>query len=271
MRALFRERFGISGLLAIVALVFAMTGGALAAKGVIITKLSQIKPSVQKQLQGKEGKAGATGLQGSTGPAGPAGPKGDPGNNGAPGADGEDGKSVTATPIPAEETECGGQGGALVKEQGASSGIEVCNGNDGEDGSPWVAGTAPGGVQLKGTWAIQQYTAAAADEEISVPFTTGIPVNATPSQPVIPVFVIGGVEEAPAAIPGGPFCTGDPNNPTSNKPGILCAYSAGSTNLKGNPFDFGVVITSGGGAVGHPRSVEAGLVKAQGSWALMTP
>jgi uncharacterized protein YneF (UPF0154 family) len=51
MLSLFRNRLGVPGLLAVIALVFAMAGGAYAAKRVIITKLNQISPKVQKQLQ----------------------------------------------------------------------------------------------------------------------------------------------------------------------------------------------------------------------------
>ena len=61
------------------ALVFAMTGGAYAAKKYLITSTKQISPSVLKQLQGKAGAAGApgaAGAQGAQGPPGPAGPAG---------------------------------------------------------------------------------------------------------------------------------------------------------------------------------------------------
>jgi hypothetical protein len=56
-----RRHFGIPGTLAVLALVFAMFGGAYAAKkqGFIITKLSQIKPSVRNQLKGEQGPKGA--------------------------------------------------------------------------------------------------------------------------------------------------------------------------------------------------------------------
>ncbi len=81
-----KDKLGPAGLiLAVVALVAAL-GGAALAKGVIITKLSQISPSVQKKLKGKIGPPGQQGL------AGPQGPKGDPGTTGPAGPDGKDGK-----------------------------------------------------------------------------------------------------------------------------------------------------------------------------------
>ncbi len=62
-----REPFGTAGLLvAIVALVFAMSGGAFAAK-YLITSTKQIKPSVLKSLKGKEGPRGLAGTNGTNG------------------------------------------------------------------------------------------------------------------------------------------------------------------------------------------------------------
>jgi Collagen triple helix repeat (20 copies) len=87
-----RRHFGIPGMIAVFALVFAMLGGAYAAQqkqGFVVTKLSQIKPSVRNQLKGNagpkgdpgpKGDAGAAGAAGAQGPQGPQGPKGDPGS-----------------------------------------------------------------------------------------------------------------------------------------------------------------------------------------------
>jgi hypothetical protein len=112
MFSLSRSRFGIPGVIAVVALVFAMAGGALAAKKVIITKLSQISPGVQKQLKGKTGPAGPAGPAGTkgdtgaVGPQGPAGSAGKDGSNGAPGAPGS--PWVAGGTLPAGSTETGG-------------------------------------------------------------------------------------------------------------------------------------------------------------------
>lgn len=83
--------------IATLALVFAITGGAYAAGKYVITSPKQIKPSVLKSLQGRAGAngapgaAGAAGPQGSAGPAGSAGPKGETGAPGAPGTKGQNG------------------------------------------------------------------------------------------------------------------------------------------------------------------------------------
>jgi hypothetical protein len=84
-----KDRLGVAGLVvAILALVVALGGVALA-KGVIITKLNQISPSVQKKLAGK---TGSVGPQGPAGVAGTPGAKGDAGSEGKPGEAGEEGE-----------------------------------------------------------------------------------------------------------------------------------------------------------------------------------
>jgi Collagen triple helix repeat (20 copies) len=87
-----------STVIATVALVLAMSGGAYAAGKYVITSPKQIKPSVLKSLQGKVGKAGANGAAGATGPAGPAGPAGAAGAKGEPGPKGEAGAKGEAGP-----------------------------------------------------------------------------------------------------------------------------------------------------------------------------
>jgi hypothetical protein len=83
-----RRHFGVPGMIAVIALVFAMMGGAYAAKksGFVITKLSQIKPSVRNQLKGNAGPKGATGPQGPKGDVGAMGPQGPQGAKGAAGS-----------------------------------------------------------------------------------------------------------------------------------------------------------------------------------------
>jgi hypothetical protein len=82
------------------ALLFAMSGGALAAKHYLVSSTSQISPKVLKELKGKAGatgrpgpagapgEKGALGAPGASGANGTAGPKGD---QGVPGLEGEKG------------------------------------------------------------------------------------------------------------------------------------------------------------------------------------
>jgi Collagen triple helix repeat (20 copies) len=99
---------------ATLALVFAMSGGALAAKHYLITSTGQISPKVLKKLrsgvgptgatgatgavgkEGSPGKTGAAGKEGSPGKTGPAGAEGSPGKTGPAGAEGSPGKTGPA-------------------------------------------------------------------------------------------------------------------------------------------------------------------------------
>jgi hypothetical protein len=141
MFSLLRNRFGIPGVISVTALVFAMVGGAWAATnsgGGKATASAKGKP-------GPRGPRGKPGPAGPVGPQGPAGPKGDAGAKGDPGSPGAPGKSVSVTEIEPEEEGCEERGGALVKQEGAGSGVEVCN------GSPWAAGgTLPSGATETG-------------------------------------------------------------------------------------------------------------------------
>jgi hypothetical protein len=89
-----RRRLSYANVTATLALVFAMSGGALAANHYLITSTKQINPSVLKKLTGKAGASGSAGATGpggpagATGPGGPAGPSGPQGPGGAPGAPG---------------------------------------------------------------------------------------------------------------------------------------------------------------------------------------
>jgi hypothetical protein len=81
-----------SGVIASLALFFALGGTAMAAHHYLLTSTSQIKPSVLKALKSANGTAGA---KGAAGAAGPAGEKGSPGSGGSTGQQGPAGASGT--------------------------------------------------------------------------------------------------------------------------------------------------------------------------------
>jgi hypothetical protein len=80
-----RRRITYANVAATMALVFSMTGGALAAKHYLINSTSQISPKVLKKLKGKTGATGAIGATGAAGAAGAAGATGKEGKTGPPG------------------------------------------------------------------------------------------------------------------------------------------------------------------------------------------
>jgi hypothetical protein len=71
-----RRHLTYANVAATLALVFAMTGGAFAAKHYLINSTAQINPKVIKKLKGHTGKTGKTGAAGKPGAQGPAGPAG---------------------------------------------------------------------------------------------------------------------------------------------------------------------------------------------------
>lgn len=101
-----RRHLTYANVAATLALVFAMTGGALAAKHYMVESTSQINPKVLKKLRGHNGKKGATGKTGLTGAAGAPG---------APGATGPAGAPATKLLASINEE------GAIVRSQGLVS------------------------------------------------------------------------------------------------------------------------------------------------------
>jgi Collagen triple helix repeat (20 copies) len=162
-----RNRFGIPGVISVIALVFAMLGGAYAATRSDSGKATA-SAKAKRGPRGPKGPAGPAGPAGPVGPVGPAGAQGaagadgkegpqgkqgiqgvpgTPGSPGAPGAPGDDGKSVelVGTFTGPEETPpnagpCNGAGGSEYEVEESGTVNIVCNGEPGAQGSPWAAG-----------------------------------------------------------------------------------------------------------------------------------
>jgi len=157
-----RNRFGIPGVISVVALVFAMLGGAYAANNASDNgATASAKKKAKKGPRGPKGATGPAGPAGPAGPQGPAGAKGDNGGNGAAGdkgatgANGAAGQSVTTAAEPPFGN-CGDEEG--VKLTSASGTSYVCNGAEGAagpTGEPWTAGgTLPPNATQTGTWVL---------------------------------------------------------------------------------------------------------------------
>jgi hypothetical protein len=93
-----RRHLSYANVTATLALVFAMSGGALAAKHYLINSTGQINPKVLKKLRGTTGPPGLTGIEGPTGPSGPTGLSGRAGLSGPAGLNGLNGPAGLSGP-----------------------------------------------------------------------------------------------------------------------------------------------------------------------------
>jgi hypothetical protein len=256
------ERFGTAGLaVAVIALVAALGGTALAAKGALTSKQKKEVEKIAKKFAGKPGPPGPAGPAGAQGPAGPAGPQGAAGKDGSNGTNGTNGAT--------------GATGATGKGTTGATGV---TGTTGTTGSPWVVGTAPTGAVLKGTWSIQQYTAAGAGEVVRVPISTGVPVNISEAKALM--FQKGtnlpGEETAEREFKE-ESCPGSADNALPSihaEPPFnlqICVYIKEASNLAAPPvFIEELPLTgSGGGVAIEMKSNAAGTTKAYGSWSLV--
>jgi hypothetical protein len=209
-----RTRFGAPGVIAVIALVFAMAGGAWAASGGLSGKQ---KNEVKKIAQTEAKKFATAGPQGPVGLQGAAGAPGAPGKDGSNGSPGVAGKGlVTATELPGEKCP---EGGISVEVEGSGTKKFVCDGEEGLQGSPWtLGGKLPSGESEFGTFAagplVKEQTA------VWVPISFMIPLTAGPSVHYM------GAEAAPT-IP----CPGTFEAPKA-KPGNLCVYRSNGFALE---------------------------------------
>ncbi len=290
----FRDHFGAASLIvAVVALIAALTGGAFAATGGAGDSKA-VASAKGKGKPGPRGKQGVAGPQGPAGPAGPAGSGGAKGDTGAAGANGPAGPTGPAgaagkTVLHGVGAPTGGIGtvgdfyintttdeifGPKVGVGTWGSGTAL-KGDPGANGSPWVVGTAPQGVTLKGTWSIQQYTAAGAGDVIPTPISTGVPINTLSG-----FFVVlkqgenlpGQSSEEREEAEG--FCPGNAENALPPAPTAsfisTCVYIQEATNLVGLAGS-SLLNGSGGGIVAPFQSFAAGETKGYGSWSLVAP
>jgi hypothetical protein len=164
----FKRRLSANGpglIVAVIAMVIALAGGAFAASGGLTPKQKKQVEAIAKKFAGKPGPAGAAGAIGAKGDAGSQGKEGPPGKEGLGGKPGKDGTSVALREIPAEELECDELGGVEVRlaTQVVGEGNEVCNGKEGKEGKegpegkPWTAGgLLPPGATETGSWAFDR-------------------------------------------------------------------------------------------------------------------
>jgi hypothetical protein len=244
-----REPFGKAGLtVAVIALVFAMLGGAYAA-GKLTSKQKKEVEKIAKKFQGTgpagaqgsagaNGKDGAAGEKGATGPAGPQGPAGPAGSAGPAGADGKSVVSETVFPGPTEA--CGEAGGAEYEiEESAQPATLICSGEEGPQGPAGPEGvcstancTLPPGTIETGTFAFTRSVETVGGETIGdstiieVPISFSVPLAASIEEFEEPlgvhIHLPGDANYHESCEEGG----GELTNPKPTNSGDVCIYSA---------------------------------------------
>ncbi len=256
-----------ANVVATLAMVFAMSGGAYAAKQYLITSTSQISPKVLKALRGKAGNAGAPGARGETGPAGAVGPagaaqtgaKGEPGSPGSPGNNGE---SVSGKEFASSKGTC--KAGGSEFKVGTTT-TYACN------GSPWTAGgTLPEGATETGVWgaAGMPDPSKGANGAMTAAISFAIPL---PQAPTANIVKLGeGEGEAKQNLPAG--CKGNVNEPKAEA-GHLCIFVGEGTENVSLLFPGNAESAEGGGEAGKTGALVLALAKeaagmaVQGTWA----
>jgi len=279
-----RNRFGIPGVISVIALVFAMLGGAYAANDSSSgDSKASASAKAKKGPRGPRGPKGPAGPAGPQGPAGPAGAKGDTGAPGANGANGKDGTSVANTVEP-KGANCADGGTKLV----GTVTTYVCNGkagNAGPEGSPWtLGGTLPPKAMETGTWAIHgEYPAfgpVVAPISFTIPLSEADVATISKKEGTESPFVHPNIHTLAVGEGETADCPGVALRPEA-APGNLCIYITKATNYStfaGPPvgsFDLkeaaGVFAAQGVGSSGAAIvgfAASEGLVEGLGSWAV---
>jgi hypothetical protein len=244
-----RVRITPSTAIAVLALIFAATGGAFAATGntgnsdsgashaQTAAVAAKAKPKAKTGPRGPAGPAGKNGAPGATGPAGPTGPVGPAGSVGATGPAGVAGvqgeKGTAGTP---------GQTGAT--------------GPKGEPGEPWTPNnTLPAGATLKGQFAVAQSVTGLTPLSTAVSF--GIPLATAAT-----AHYIKPGETPPTG------CSGTAQAPVAEE-GNLCVFAEEETDIVQTfpevPHVEGTLTV---GFILKAIAKEAGFSEINGAWAV---
>jgi hypothetical protein len=271
-----RTRFGIPGVISVMALVFAMFGGAYAASD---SSGGGKATASAKAKKGPRGPKGATGAAGPQGPAGPAGPKGDAGAAGSNGAPGSSGASVTIAKLNPGNANCP-EGGTEFKV-GSGAPAFACNGEEGqqgEQGSPWTAGgTLPPKSTETGTYLITSETGSGVFEGLgygigSISFA--IPLAAE-IQEDHAIYVANATTSVPAECENTEHTGAASRTNPEADPGYLCVYNIAAINTNSSEFE---ILKPGGGGIGAGNAgamviqeIAAPEAHSEGVWAVTAP
>ncbi|MFY9825768.1 MAG: hypothetical protein WAM82_30620 [Thermoanaerobaculia bacterium] len=250
MFSMLRNRLGIPGVISVIALVFAMIGGAYAANN----------------SGGGKATASAKGKKGPTGPRGPKGAKGDAGPVGAQGPAGANGKDGAAG-APGEKGSTGPTGPTGPT---GNTGPTGPTGNTGPTGFSGFTETLPSGKTETGDWGIQMKVGPEGSEgtETKAPISFSVPLS-TPIAAANVVLVA--FEEAPvnAHCDNGVGQAASVINPEAD-PGYLCVFAGfygGIPNGVGQP-DGNPGAGVSGAIVTATTGFEGNVI---GTWAVTAP
>jgi hypothetical protein len=255
------EPFGKAALIvATIALVMAMLGGAYAASNVAATRAGS-------SARGSRGPRGPKGARGPIGPRGPEGPKGAKGDPGAPGKDGSDGTpgkdGVDVTFSPASEAACVAGGSVFKASNGETT---ICNGKEGETG---FTETLPVGKTETGSWAGAVYQVGPVAISFNIPLAAPIDESHTVLIPE------GGTPPAECENPGHAGAA-SVENPEA-EPGFLCIYVDITPESAVKEIEAPGTDTEGAGTAGTYVIVETTSTvgeehgKGRGTWAVTAP
>jgi hypothetical protein len=275
----FRRHLTPSTLIALIALAFAMTGGAFAFTGhggsspskatasnvsTAGAAKSKTKSKTKAGARGPAGLKGATGAQGAAGPVGavgpvgPAGKEGLAGSSGVKGETGAAGTSVTITALAAKNANCK-EGGSELKVGGTTS--YACNGEKGKEGT-FGGQSLPSGKTLRGAYAGDAFSPSKVGEAESAKATSAVSFALPIESASLNVHYIKAGETTP---PQG--CTGSAEDEPGAEAGNLCLFSENEEDV----LTVGVSQKGGGDLVtgfevdGVPAA--KGNVYISGTWA----
>lgn len=216
------EPFGKAGLIvAVIALVLALTGAAFAATGLNGKQKKEVE-KIAKKFAGKPGAPGANGTNGTNGA---------PGAKGDPGAAGSNGVSPVGTEFAGTKEGHCSEGGVEFKGATttfACNGKKGTNGTNGKEGSPWTElGVLPPGQAEQGTWGVNQLAKETGTAGVNAPISFPIPLAAPLDEEHVQII--------PEESEGTEGCEGTVSNPVA-EPGYLCVYVTTQSGLETAPL-----------------------------------
>lgn len=214
------RELGTAGfVIAIVALIAALGGGAYAASGGFTAKQKKVIRKIAKSVAkpGPQGPAGAPGAQGLPGAQGAKGDNGTNGTNGTNGAPGAPGESVSIIPLAADNGSgnCEDGGAKFVNGTGQAF---ACTAEGGGAGGGYPE-TLPSGRTEAGMWEVQGEDGLGSEFLSLTHISFPLPVEPAPTERVL-ITESSSQEEKDK-------CPGTDAEPEAT-PGVLCLYLSGS-------------------------------------------